>query len=302
MDISKNKNKNNNIVLQSSSPLPKQVKSVCGMSVYENDRLSWLKQSVDSILNQSVPPCLFVIAIDGIVDDDISKYLSSIESKNSFVVLFHLQSNSGLSTCMNLIIDWVTQFQPKYFFRMDADDISLPHRFQKQIKLLDDHPKVDILGSALREINEKSKVVGVRVLPLKHSALIRSLSRRCPINHPTVAFRFRIFEDGYRYREDKLNTQDYFFWITLAKAGFHFANVREPLLLFRRVNGFYKRRGFNKSINEFRARLFAMEQLNQHKIKNYCYAFLILGLRMMPSFILKAAYKADRLFLKNFHK
>ncbi|MBE7213953.1 glycosyltransferase [Shewanella benthica] len=267
------------------------------MSVYSGDKLAWLQEACESVLAQTLPASVFFIVIDGDVATDIALYLSALERDNVSIILAHGANNKGLSTCMNYIIDWAIQYKPSYFFRMDADDISVSHRFEKQVQLLENHPDVDVLGSALWEIDESGKRVGIRRLPTKHSALLNSFSRRCPLNHPTVAIRFKVFENEHRYLVDKLNTQDYFFWIQLAKGGYKFANVREPLLHFRRINGFYKRRGRGKSLNEFKARMFAMEQLEQKSWNNYVYAVLILVMRMMPAQVIKVAYKVDRYFL-----
>ncbi|MDO6617654.1 glycosyltransferase [Shewanella sp. 6_MG-2023] len=268
------------------------------MSVYKQDKLSWLQQSVTSILSQTLKPCLYVIVIDGDVDDEISLYLNEVERKNNNVVLVHGIQNRGLSACMNFIIDWTVPLEPSYFFRMDSDDISVPHRFEKQIKLLEKHKDIDVLGSALWEIDAEGKQLGVRCLPTKHTVLIKALSRRCPINHPTVVMRYAIFNNGFRYLESMRNTEDYFFWITLAHAGYKFANLREPLLNFRRLGYFYQRRGRSLSFNEFKARLLAMKLLKQRSIRNYLYAILVFVLRLMPASVIQLAYRIDRFLLK----
>lgn len=286
-----------NFIVQSSHPLPEVVFTVCGMSVYKNDRLPWIVQALDSVINQTFAVDLFVVVIDGFVDDSVSDYLSRTERLYSNLVIVHGLENSGLSACMNFVIDFTLPLKPSYFFRMDADDVSVLHRVEKQVALLEKHQDVDVLGSALWEIDEKGNRAGIRRLPLKHTELIASFSRRCPINHPTVAIRYKVFEQGYRYRDDMLNTQDYFLWIALAHAGYKFANVREPLLNFRRINGFYKRRGRGKSVNEFRARMLAMKQLEQWSVKNFAYACMVLTLRMMPAVVIKFAYNVDRFLL-----
>ncbi|MEL0649176.1 glycosyltransferase [Pseudoalteromonas agarivorans] len=292
---------NSQFILQASTPLPERASNVCGMSVYINDRAEWVQQAVESILSQTLPPDLFVIVLDGKVPDDISIYLTQVEKAHANLVLVYGLKNQGLSVCMNYIIDMTLALKPKYFFRMDADDISVPHRFEKQIRLLDKHQEVDVLGSALWEVDEEGNRAGIRRLPLTHSKLLASFSRRCPINHPTVAIRYEVFIRGHRYMPNILNTQDYFLWIALASDGCKFANVKEPLLHFRRINGFYKRRGRGKSVNEFKARLLAMELLSQRSLQNYSYALLVLSLRMMPAWGIKLAYKADR-FLLNLKK
>ncbi|WP_285164764.1 glycosyltransferase [Shewanella goraebulensis] len=290
--------KDDNFIVQNSHELPRNIFSVCGMSVYKMDKLNWVEQAVNSILTQTLSPSLFVIVIDGDVDENISLYLNNIERKNKHVILIHGLKNLGLSTCMNFIIGWTLPLNPTYFFRMDSDDISIPHRFEKQIQLLEKHKDIDVLGSALWEIDADGNKLGMRCLPTKHTVLIKSLSRRCPINHPTVVMRYTIFEKGFRYLKDMRNTEDYFFWITLAHAGFKFANIREPLLNFRRLGYFYERRGRSLSINEFRARLLAMKLLNQRSARNYLYANVVLVLRFMPAPIIKLAYKIDRFLLK----
>lgn len=267
------------------------------MSVYINDRLEWVKQAVESVLNQTLPADLFMIVLDGDVTDDIAIYLTEIEKSNANLVLVHGIKNQGLSACMNYIIDATLHLNPKFFIRMDADDICVSHRFETQITLLNKLHDIDVLGSALWEVDEQGVKAGIRKLPLTHSKLLCSFSRRCPINHPTVVIRYSIFARGHRYLTKMRNTQDYFLWITLAKDGCKFANVEEPLLYFRRINGFYKRRGRGKSVNEFKARLLAMDLLEQKSLQNYCYALFVLIVRMMPSKVIKAAYKVDRFIL-----
>ena len=269
------------------------------MAVYIEDRLEWVEQAINSILNQTYQNFIYVIVIDGEIDADIYTYLCDICRLNKQMVLILNRHNSGLSTCMNFIVDWVlsSYSETKYFFRMDADDISETDRFTSQIAYLQKNKKISILGCALKEINEDGLVVGKRKLPTKHGDIVKFLPKRCSMNHPTVALRFNVFEDGFRYNETLRNTQDYFLWIELAAAGYKFANLSEKLLQYRRVNDFYKRRGLAKSLNEFKARFYAMKELNRYTIGNIAYAFSVLLLRLMPSKVVKIAYKLDRFLL-----
>ncbi|MDO6691915.1 glycosyltransferase [Aliiglaciecola sp. 3_MG-2023] len=266
------------------------------MAVYSGDRVEWLSRAVESILSQDVDFTL-VIVLDGPVNKAIFEYLIKIESENSHLILIDNKINSGLSCCMNLIIDLFVKKTTKYFLRMDADDISTNDRIQKQIEFLDSNPKISVLGTALIEINEFGKAVGKRKLPTAHHQIIRILPKRCAINHPTVAIRSNVLLAGHRYKEMLANTQDYFLWIELCAAGYKFANLVEPLLEFRRVNDFYKRRGLSKSINEFKARFYAMKVLKRYSLGNIVYACAVLFLRLMPSKIVKLAYKIDRYLL-----
>jgi glycosyltransferase involved in cell wall biosynthesis len=273
--------------------------TVVGMAVYMEDRLDWVEQAIDSILQQTYQKFVYVIVIDGEINEKIYTYLCDVCRHNNKMILVLNRSNSGLSSCMNFVIDWVLSehSDTKYFFRMDADDISENNRFESQIEYLDKHQNVSILGCALKEINENGLIVGKRKLPVKHGDIVKFLPKRCSINHPTVAIRFNVFKDGFRYNKTLRNTQDYFLWIELAAAGYQFANLGGKLLKFRRVNDFYKRRGLEKSFNEFKARFYAMRVLKRYTIGNIVYAVAVLLLRLLPSKVVKLAYKLDRFLL-----
>ncbi|MGS2719924.1 glycosyltransferase [Paraglaciecola aestuariivivens] len=267
------------------------------MAVYSEDRLEWVTEAVKSMLAQTYQDFSFVIVIDGPVAAELKDYLLDIAQQHTAVLLIENKVNQGLSASMNFVIELGLSHQAQYFFRMDADDISAANRLEKQIAYFEAHADVSVLGTALTEINEKGKAVGKRKLPLRHKHIAKYLPKRCAINHPTVAVRFAVFAAGHRYREELMNTQDYFLWIDLMSDGYKFANLAEKLLNFRRVNDFYKRRGLNKSLNEFKARFYAMKKLKRYSIGNLLYAFLVLLLRLMPSKIVKVAYKLDRFLL-----
>lgn len=275
------------------------VDSVVAMAVYIGDKADWVEQAVNSLVGQTYEHHIIVIVIDGDVSDEILTYLVNISKVLSNVLLVRGDTNRGLSACMNFVVDWTLSelVAVKYFFRMDADDMSEPNRLEQQISFLRTHPKISILGSGLYEVNELGIKVGQRKLPQKHGEIVRFLPKRSSINHPTVAIRMTVFEQGFRYREDLMNTQDYFFWADLAAAGFKFANLSDKLLKFRRVNDFYKRRGLGKSINEFKARFYTMKVLNKYSLGNILYAFAVLALRLMPGRVVKIAYKLDRYLL-----
>lgn len=270
------------------------------MAVYSEDRMEWLKEAVNSILAQDYRDFLFFIVIDGHISAQMQQYLVAAANRNKRIILIQSSENVGLSSCMNYVIDVVSEKMPsvEFFFRMDSDDISMPNRLSRQISFLQENPEVSILGTSLVEVNEKGKKVGQRLLPQAHEQIMQALPRRCAINHPTVAIRMKVFSEGVRYRSQLLNTQDYVLWIELCARGFIFANLPDILLKFRRVNDFYKRRGLSKSLNEFNARFLAMRKLNRMTLFNVTYAFSVIVLRLMPSKIIKLAYKVDRYVLK----
>ncbi|MBR9783572.1 MAG: glycosyltransferase [Gammaproteobacteria bacterium] len=278
------------------------VESIVAMAVYQADNAKWLREAIDSITKQTYTNFLFVIVIDGPVPQAISGALNDAVKRDDRIILAQNSHNIGLASCMNAAIDFSMRFKPTFFVRMDADDISEEHRLLRQITYLKRHSNISVLGSALTEINESGFKVGARVMPASHKQIVRILPRRCSLNHPTVVIRYNVFNDGHRYNGDLLNTQDYFFWITLASKGYIFRNLKDRLLKFRRVNNFYKRRGLSKSLNEFKARVYAITKLKQFSPYNFFYACGVLSLRLMPGKIVKLAYKLDRHLLERFGK
>ena len=279
-----------------------RVESIVAMGVYGRDNPQWLEHSITSIRSQSYSDFLYVIVIDGPIPDRLLAVIMKHASLDERLVIVEGKENCGLATCMNFAIDWSLSLQPAYFFRMDADDISEPERFATQIAYLEKHAHVSILGTGLTEINEHDKKVGSRVMPLTNRQITRLLPRRCAVNHPTVCIRYKVFNDGHRYDDSLRFVEDYLLWIELASHGYIFCNLKDKLLKFRRVGDFYKRRGFVKSFNEFRARFRALRKLKRMSLYNLFYATSVLILRLMPASIVKLAYKLDRHYLEKFIK
>ena len=274
-----------------------RVESIVGMAVYRGDRADWVQLAIESVLKQKYQDYLLCVVIDGPIDSKLRQLLADLDKNQSRLMLIETEVNRGLAACMNAIIDHARDFQPSYFFRMDADDICFTSRLSNQVKYLKRHPQVDVVGSAIVEIDELGKQVGRRRVPKEHSEIMRLMPKRCLLNHPTIAIRCHVFESGHRYNAKLKNTQDYFFWIDLAASGYRFANIDKPLLKFRRAKGFFKRRGIGKSINEFRARFYAMRTLNRVSLGNVHYAVSVLLVRLMPPPILKLIYQLDRMVL-----
>ena len=272
------------------------------MAVYQADNAKWLKDAIESITDQTYTDFLFIIVIDGPVPESVTRVLQDAAKSDIRIILARNSHNIGLASSMNSAIEFGLQFNPSFFIRMDADDISEAHRLLRQITYLKKHSNISVLGSALTEINESGRKVGARVMPASHKQITRILPRRCALNHPTVVIRYDVFHDGHRYDGDLTNTQDYFFWITLASEGYIFRNLKDRLLKFRRVNNFYKRRGLSKSLNEFKARIYAITKLKQFSPYNFFYACGVLSLRLMPGKVVKLAYRLDRHLLERFGK
>ena len=117
------------------------------MCVYYKDDPRWFETSVDSILNQTVKPTEVVLVVDGPVPGELKKSILKYESYDFFKIIW-LEKNMGhgiarrtsFENCSNEIIAL-----------MDADDISVPTRFEKQIALFESQQELSIVGGNISE-------------------------------------------------------------------------------------------------------------------------------------------------------
>lgn len=264
---------------------------IVALCVYKNDKLEFLKESLNSIFNQTYSHIDIVIQVDGEVDVPVQDYLNEMAKRTSVEVFFN-DSNQGLAGCLNNTIQHSLD-KGKYSFlaRMDADDISDKDRISKQVAYLHTHENISVVGSDVVEINRYGKEVFYKKMSSKHEDMLRNIIIKCPFNHPSVLFRMSVFSDGSRYKSHLKNTQDYYLWVDLISSGYKFGNINKPLLKFRVDEKFHSRRGFKKAFNDLNARLYAFKKLKNLSLANIIYICLLFLLRLSPSFLKKNAYR-----------
>lgn len=268
-------------------------KIAVAMSIYKSDRLEFIKESIDSILNQEYKSFELFLEVDGPVSEKVESYL--FELSNEKVHINFNAENSGLAKRLNNIIEKVLDVGGfSYVARMDADDISCPSRFTQQVNYLELNNAVDVVGTDVLEISELGHELFYKKMDSEHSIIEEKIIKRCPFNHPSVMFRIRVFELGFRYNSKLLNTQDYYLWVDLLSAGMKFGNINEPLLKFRIDNEFHSRRGLKKAINDFNSRVYAFKKLNVISLGNVTHTILLFFLRLSPSSVKKIAYRVLR--------
>ena len=272
-----------------------QKRIVVIMSLYKNDVIQYVKLAVESILSQSYKDLDFFIQCDGPISHEIDDYLSGLDDER--INLYKRTENKGLAQSLNDLLSIVKSLNYEYIARMDADDISLPERFEKQIVFLQSHPEVDLIGGAINEIDENGNNRGkVTKYPLSPTACRAFFAKRNPVAHPTVMFRRSFFEKaGWEYPTDFSRNEDTRLWHEGYKHGCVIANLPDVLLNFRMTDAMFTERRNGKT--------FAKSQLELRKKINkdlqfgfmanvYAYAMFIL--RISPSWLLKLAYRVLR--------
>lgn len=125
--------------------------------------------------------------------------------------------------------------------RMDADDVSRPDRFAKQIPLIE--AGADLVGSGLTEFGDSIEdVVGTRTPPVDPDRIRRRLTFQDPFNHPTVVYRRSAVLAAGGYTEMDL-LEDYLLFARMVDGGAVPANLPDPLVYYRVGDGAYARRG-----------------------------------------------------------
>ena len=217
------------------------------MSVYGKDNPAWFRQALQSVLNQSVAPAEVVLAADGPLTEELEAVITEFKDKLKVV---RLEKNMGLGAALNA---GLKECSYPLVARMDSDDISLPDRFEKQIKAFEADKDLSVLGGAIREVDSESQEeISFRRLPQSDAELKIFLKTRCPFNHVTVMFRKQSVLECGGYIPLHL-MEDYYTWARMAAKGCRFANLADILVNVRTDKNLYARRGGWKYFNSNKA-------------------------------------------------
>ena len=209
------------------------------MCVYGGDNPEWFKTAVDSILNQTATPDEVVLVVDGPVPETLDNIIKVYESQSIFNVI-RLPENQGhgnarrigLENCSNEIVAL-----------MDADDISLPTRFEQQLKCFANDKDVAIVGGNISEfIDTPENIVAHRLVPQTDTEIKEYMKKRCPMNQMTVMFKKSFVQSVGGYIDWYCN-EDYYLWLRMAMAGMKLANISDILVNARVGKDMYSRRG-----------------------------------------------------------
>lgn len=262
------------------------------MSLYKNDRLEYVKQAVESILGQTYKDFDYYIQFDGVIDVNVEIYLRGL--KDERIKISARSENKGLAYSLNELLRIVMPKGYEYIARMDADDISMPDRFEKQLGYLQTHPGVECLGTWAIEINSKGEEYYRKQMPETHEECNNMFRKRDCMIHPTVMYRRYYIEKAGLYALDTYFGEDTMMWAQGFKAGCVFANVPEYLLQFRLDDKFFeRRRGWKHAKGIFTLRRRVNKMLHYGVVADF-WAFTYAAAKMMPKFILNIIYKTAR--------
>jgi glycosyltransferase involved in cell wall biosynthesis len=211
------------------------------LPVYIKDNPEWLREAIDSMLGQTLPPGEFVVVKDGAITDELNLVLK--EYKEKYPGLFNIigfDENKGVGLASKFGVENCTF---DYIARMDADDIAVPERIEKQHKLFINNRNLGAAGCFVDEfIGSPDNIISHVVLPVEHKNIVRYAKRRCPIRHSSLLFNKDALINSGNYSDIRIG-EDYDVAVKLIMHGYEVYNIPE-VLVYMRVNAdFYKRRG-----------------------------------------------------------
>ena len=196
---------------------------------------NFIAECLDSLLNQTFSD-FCILAVNDASTDNTGKILETYAAKDARLRVYHLPQNQGEPAVMQFAMDMLNYMNVEYVARMDADDICLPHRFEKQVQYLDEHPEIDILGSNALLFNDgqTDKTTKISTLPLldKDIKAHFSLARDHIINPSSMWRHSSIKALNIKYAQTA-TAPDFHMWVQCALHKKTLANLPEPLLLYR---------------------------------------------------------------------
>ena len=208
------------------------------MCVYQKDNPEHFRIAVNSILDQSIKPDEVVLVCDGPLTEELDEIVNGFESETFKVIRLETNQGHGVArrtSCAACTNDLIAL--------MDADDISVHERFEKQLKAFEQHTEASVIGGQITEfIDDIKNVKGKRIVPVNDEDIKNEMRTRCPMNQVTVMFRKQDVDEVGGYM-DWFCEEDYYLWLRLMLADKKFFNVDENLVYVRVGKEMYQRRG-----------------------------------------------------------
>lgn len=199
-------------------------------TVYSKDDPIAFKQSIDSMLCQSVVTNDYVIVADGPIPEKLSEVINRYKEKYSFIKFIQMSENKGLGTALNI---GLAQCINELVARLDADDVSLKDRCQLQLKEFEKDSELVLVGSDMYEFEDNPEnIISIKVMPHSYDEIYKSGKRKNPFNHSSVMYKkSKVLEcGGY---PTKRRSQDLELFSKILIKGYRCLNINKPLIKFR---------------------------------------------------------------------
>lgn len=241
-----------------------------------------LEEALDSLLDQTYHDFCVIMCDDGSSDNTYSIASKYVHSYPEIFILIQNERNLGLNATLNKCLNIANS---EYIARMDADDISLPTRFAKQVEFLDTHPEYALVSTPMIYFNQDGDFkVGHRSIETPQK---KDFMRGTPFCHAPSMVRKVAFDsvEGYSVSKDLLRVEDFHLWAKMYSIGLRGYNLQSPLYKMRDDLNAAKRRKFKFRINEAKLLWNIVDMLNL-SFWNKIYALrpILIGLLPGPAY------------------
>lgn len=187
---------------------------------------NYVQASLNSIIDQTYDD-FEIILID---DNSQDKTLSIVKSfKDQRIKIIRNKRRRGVAGSLNIGLKYA---KGEYIARMDSDDIARANRFKEQVRFLDTHPEVILVGSWVNIINENGKIISEKKQPVTYESVLENIMKYNPFIHSTVMFRKNILLSIGAYENDLDGAEDYDLFLRVAKK-YPVCNIPKKLLSYR---------------------------------------------------------------------
>lgn len=260
------------------------------MSVYKNEKSTYLNASLKSIENQTVVPNEIILVEDGPLTKELYEVVDTHRNKfgEGFKVVV-LNKNQGLGNALRIGTKYVST---KWIARMDTDDIAVLNRFELQLREVEKNPQLAVIGGQVDEFEGSiDNIVGKRIVPCSQVDIYKFIKWRSPFNHPTVMINKTMLEKVGGY-ENKGKLEDYFLWAKILAKGYPVINLSQVLVHMRVDSGMYDRRGELKNLKPiFELKKYLLDNNIINKKEMIFSSFLNITNIFVPVWLRKKIYK-----------
>lgn len=225
------------------------------MSVYVKEKPENLRESIKSMVEQTVEPDDFVIVCDGQLTSALYLVIDEFKEKYSYINVIYNEKNKGLASAL---ANGLNYCKNDIVARMDSDDIAFPDRMKLQLDAFRDKNADIVSGTAAEFDGNIENILAYKELPKTLARIKKYARRRNPFNHPCTAFRKQQVYMAGGYLECRW-FEDYYLWLRMLKRGCKAYNIKQPLVYMRAGKGMYGRRGgfkYTIAALKFRKRIY----------------------------------------------
>ena len=256
------------------------------MSVYAKENPQYLKEALDSVFSQSLPPDEVVLVEDGRLTEGLYAEIRSQQRLHPQLKTVELEENQQLGRALGIGLGQVSH---PLVARMDSDDIAVLERFAVQYRYMMEHPEVSAVGGYIQEFDDAGTWKKVKEMPLGKE-IDHYIRYRNPLNHMTVMFRRDAVMQAGNYQHFPF-LEDYFLWSRMYAQGAKLANIPQVLVHARTSGNLFRRRGgaaYCRRYLKFRRIQRELGITNRRQFLKGC--LLSIAISLQPGWLRKRVY------------